>query len=589
VASDNPERTRRDLRPLAAILRFARPYRLQIAGALVSLLLAAGTVLALGSGLRVLVDQGVSAGDPHVLDRALLVLLAVVVVLAGATFGRFYLVSWIGERVVADIRRVLFDSLVRLSPGFFETMRSGEISSRITADTTLIQTVVGSSASMALRNVILLIGGLGMLAITSPKLTGLVLGVVPLVLIPILVFGRRVRSLSKVSQDRVAELGGQVGEVLDGVRTVQAFGRERWEGERFGGQVEGAFSAAVRRIRARAWLTAAVIVLSLGAVGVVLWIGGHDVLAGRISAGSLSAFVFYAVVVAGALGAISEVVGDLQRAAGAAERLLDLMAEVPEIAAPADPLPLPVPATGAVRFENVSFAYPSAPDRLVLADFTLDVRPGETVALVGPSGAGKSTVFQLLLRLHDPRTGRVMLDGVDLRAADPAEVRARMALVPQDPVVFAADAADNIRYGRDGADDATVKSAAATAAAADFIEALPNGYATFLGARGIRLSGGQRQRLAIARAVLRDPPLLLLDEATSALDAENERMVQEALARVARGRTTIVIAHRLATVLSADRIIVMDQGKVVASGTHAELVAAGGLYARLAELQFAGA
>jgi ATP-binding cassette subfamily B protein len=539
-----------DLRVLTALFGFVRPYWRQAIGALVALVVAAGTVLALGQGLRTLVDKGFSRSDAGLLDTALLVMLTVILLLAAATYSRFYLVSWIGERVVADLRRAIFAHVIKLSPGFFEVTRTGEVLSRLTTDTTLLQMVIGSSASVALRNFLLFVGASIMLAITSPKLTGLVFLFVPFVVAPIVIFGRRVRQLSRESQDRVA------------------------------------FNTAVRRIASRAMLTAIVITLVFGAVGTILWIGGHDVIAGRISAGDLSAFVFYAIIVAGSVGAISEVVGDLQRAAGAAERLLDLLNTEPAIAAPADPVALPDPARGEVRFENVSFNYPSRPDIPALNGLDLTVSPGETVAVVGPSGAGKTTVVQLLLRFYDPTQGVVRLDGVDLRDTDPQSVRARFALVAQEPVIFAADAWENIRYGRPDASNGEVRAAAEAAAATEFLDRLPDGMQSHLGERGVKLSGGQRQRIAIARAILRDPAVLLLDEATSALDAESERLVQEGLEYLMVGRSTIVIAHRLATILKADRIAVMDQGAIVDQGTHEQLAAAGGLYARLAKLQF---
>ncbi len=584
IAEAKPEARR--FQPLLALGPYLRPYRPQILGAAVALIVAAGTVLGLGAVLRRLVDDGLSGGNPALLDRAVLGMLAVVVVAAAATYGRFFLVSWIGERMVADLRRDVYARVLSLSPGFFEITPTGEIVSRLTTDTTLVQTVVGSSASVALRNLLLLIGGTVMLAVTSLKLTAMVLLIVPLVLVPILTFGRKVRRLSRLSQDRLADVSAYIDETLNAVRTVQAFTHEAQDRERFGARVEAAFATSVERIRARAFLTAVVILLVFGAVSVVLWIGGLDMLAGRISPGELSAFVFYAIVVAGAAGALSEVVGELQRAAGAMERMVELLNTEPEIKAPANPAPLPVPARGAVLFERVTFRYPSQPERSALSDFSLAIQPGETMALVGPSGAGKSTVFQLLLRFYDPAEGVVRLDGVDIAKADPAAVRARIGLVPQEPVIFSANAWENIRYGRPGASDAEVSEAAEAAFAAEFLDQLPDGFSSFLGEKGVRLSGGQRQRLAIARAILRDPAVLLLDEATSALDAESERTVQQALDRLMQGRTTLVIAHRLATVLKVKRIAVMDQGRVVAMGTHGELIRAGGLYARLAELQF---
>lgn len=575
----------RDLRQLRRLIPFLKPYGLGIAGALFALILAAATVLALGMGLRTLVDEGFGVGNAALLDQALMVLLGVIVLLAAATYGRFTLVSWVGERVVADIRRAVFDHILKLDPAFFEVTKTGEVLSRLTTDTTLLQTIVGSSLSMALRNVLLLVGGIVLLAITSPKLTLLVVGVVPLVVAPILIIGRRVRRLSRASQDRVADVGAYVEESINAVRTVQAFGHEDVDRVRFKGRVEDAFRTGMRRVRVRAVLTVIVIVLAFSAIGCILWIGGHDVLAGNISAGELAAFVFYAVVVAGATGAISEVIGDLQRAAGAAERLTDLLATKPKITAPANPVRLPSPK-GAVAFEKVTFAYPSQPGRPALRDFDLRIAPGEKLALVGPSGAGKSTVFQLLLRFYDPQSGRITLDGVSLRDADPKEVRARLGLVPQDPVIFSADAWENIRYGRPDADAAAVRAAAEAAHAVEFLDRLPEGFDSFLGERGVRLSGGQKQRVAIARAILRDPAVLLLDEATSALDSESERVVQEALAALMADRTTLIIAHRLSTVLSADRIVVMEEGKIVAVGSHETLLKSSPLYARLAELQF---
>ena len=576
----------RNLRPLRALAGYLAPHWRQAAGAAAALIVAASTVLAIGLGLRHLVDNGIAGNDPAVLDAALVILLGVIAVLAAATFFRSYLVAWVGERVVADLRRDVFAHILKLSPSFFEVTKTGEILSRLTTDTTLIQTVVGSTVSMALRNMLLFVGAAAMLLVTSPRLTGLVVLVIPLVLLPILVLGRRLRRLSRASQDRVADVGAHVEESISAVRTVQAFGHEGMDIVDFSMRVEEAFRTAIHRTRVRSALAVIVIVLALGAVCTILWLGGRDVMSGAMSAGDLSAFVFYAVVAAAALGALSEVVGDLQRAAGATERLMDLLAAEPEIAAPSDPAALPEPSRGRVAFEATVFAYPSAPDRPVLGDFDLDIAPGETVAVVGPSGAGKSTLFNLLLRFYDPVGGRITLDGVDICRAAPAAVRAKFGLVPQEPVVFSTTARENIAYGRPDASHAEIVEAAKAAAADEFLRALPEGYDSYLGERGVRLSAGQRQRLAIARAILRDPAVLLLDEATSALDSENERLIQDALGRLSRGRTTIVIAHRLATVMNADRIVVLDRGRAVATGTHDQLLAAGGLYARLAELQF---
>ena len=576
------------LRTLARVGVFLRPYRKQVIIAAIALVVAAAAVLAIGQGLKSVVDRGFGTGDAGQLDRTLALMLVVIAVMAGATFTRFYFVSWIGERVTADLRRAVFDHLLTLPPGFYEATRTGDVISRLINDTAMLETVIGSSASMAIRNLLLLAGGLTMLAITSAKLTLLVLAGVPVVVVPIILFGRRVKKLARATQDRVGDVGAYVDEALHEIRTVQAYGHEPEDRRRFAERVEAAFSTAIARIRQRAMLVASVIMLVFGAIGIILWIGGHDVVAGKLSAGQLSAFVFYAAIVAGAVGTISEVIGDLQRAAGATERLFELLGIEPEIRAPENPVALPLPARGTVAFDHVRFHYPSRRDTAALDDFTLEVASGENVALVGPSGAGKTTVFQLLLRFYDPQQGAVRIDGVDVRRADPREVRRRVAVVPQDPVIFAMTVLENVRYGRLEATDAEVRDACEAAFATEFISQLPESFESNLGERGVRLSGGQRQRLAIARAILADRPILLLDEATSALDAESERMVQRALERLMAGRTVLIIAHRLATVRHADRIAVMEDGRIKAVGAHDELLAASPLYARLAALQFAG-
>ena len=583
-AADRPKG--KDLRTLRRVLGFMRPYWPRALAAGVALVVTAGAGLGLGQGLRLLVDSGLAEGDPGALDWALGVLLGLSVVMAVGTYARFTLVSWLGERVVADLRNAVFHRVLSLDPGFFEVTKTGEILSRLTTDTTLLQSIVGSTASMALRNALILAGGIVMLFVTNAKLTLLALLVVPITVVPILVIGRKVRRLSRDSQDRVADVGAFAEESFNAIRDVQAFTHEGEDERRFGAEVREAFDVAVKRIRLRGALASIVILLVFLAIAVILYVGGHDLMAGRITGGELAAFVFYAVIVAFAVGVLSEVFGELQRAAGATERLIELLEAEPAITPPADPTPLPVPAQGRVCFEGVGFTYPSRPDRPALSGVDLAVEPGETVALVGPSGAGKSTMFQLLLRFYDPESGRILLDGVDLREADPQAVRQRLAIVPQDPVIFSASGLDNIRYGDPDASEEAVRQAARDAAADEFLRELPQGYDSFLGEKGTRLSGGQKQRIAIARALLRDPAVLLLDEATSALDAESERLVQQALARLMKGRTTLIIAHRLSTVVNADRIAVMDQGRIVATGPHHALLESNPLYARLAELQF---
>ena len=565
---------------------FLFPYRWRVVGAFIALSITAAATLGLGQGLKGLIDSGFSGGDSTTLDQALLLLVGLSVIIAFGTFARFYLVSWLGERVVADLRKAVFDRVLSLHPGFFEVTKTGEILSRLTTDTTLLQSVIGSSASMALRSALNFLGGMVMLFVTNAKLAGLVLLVVPIVVVPILIYGRRVRKLSRVSQDRVADVGAFAEESFNAIQTVQAFTHETEDRKRFDVQVKNAFDTAIRRTWARGLLSAIVILLVFNAIAVILWIGGQGVLSGEISGGELAAFVFYASVVAFSVGIISEVFGELQRAAGATERLIELLEVEPEILAPANAISMPDPSQGRVHFDGVTFHYPSRPDMPALVDFTLDIKAGETIALVGPSGAGKSTVFQLLLRFYDPEMGRVVVDDVNVSSADPQNVRQRMALVPQDPVLFGTDGWENIRFGRPEASNEDVRLAADAAAASEFLDELPNGFGTFLGEKGMRLSGGQRQRISIARAVLRDPAILLLDEATSALDAENERLVQTALEKLMVGRTTLIIAHRLATVLNADRIAVIDKGRMVAIGTHFELIKNNPLYARLAALQF---
>jgi ATP-binding cassette subfamily B protein len=580
------------LSALAGLLPFLRPYRRQFALAGIALVVAACATLAIPYAFKQMIDLGfgAAAGERSIrhVDATFLALFGVATVLALATAARFYLVSWLGERVTADIRAAVYRHVVNQSPEFFETTQTGEVLSRITTDTTLIQSVVGTSISLALRNTLLFAGGLAMLFVTSAKLSSIILALLVLVIVPIVLFGRRVRTLSRDSQDRIADASAMAGEILNAMPTVQAFTHEHIESARFGDSVESAFQTAMRRIRARAFLTMLAIVLVFGTIVFVLWLGAHAVLAGDMTGGDLGQFILYASIVAGSIGALSEVLGEAQRAAGATERLLELLAVRSPIQDPATPVALPArtAAGAALTLKDVTFSYPSRPDSAALGHLSLDIRPGETVAVVGPSGAGKTTLFQLFLRFYDPQAGSIALDGVDIRDLALHDLRAAVGIVPQDTVIFSANAMDNIRYGRSDATDAEVIAAARLAAAHEFIERLPEGYQSFLGERGVRLSGGQRQRIAIARALLKNPPLLLLDEATSALDAESERLVQTALEAAMVGRTTVIIAHRLATVQRADRIVVMDDGRIVETGTHASLVAMKGIYANLAALQF---
>ena len=577
----------RHRRAIRLASRFVAPYRWQALGALVALIVTAGITLSMGQGIRLLVDKGFMTQSPQLLNQSIGLFMLLVLGLAVGTFARFYLVSWIGERVVADIRRQVFNHLIYLHPGFYENNRSSEIQSRLTADTTLLQSVIGSSLSLFLRNALMVIGGVVLLFITNPKLTSIVVVALPLVLAPILIFGRRVRGLSRLSQDRIADVGRYVSETLGQIKTVQAYNHQAQDEQRFAVTVEQAFETARKRIVQRAWLITLVIVLVLGAVAVMLWVGGMDVMAGKISGGELAAFVFYSLIVGSAFGTLSEVIGELQRAAGAGERIGELLQSGNEITAPVGGgVKLAERVSGNLVLENLRFSYPSRPDSHAIDGLNLTVKAGETLALVGPSGAGKSTVFDLLLRFYDPQQGRLLLDGQPLTELDPQDLRRCFALVSQSPALFFGSVEENIRYGNPAATDAQVREAARIAHAHEFIEQMPEGYRTHLGDGGLGLSGGQRQRLAIARALLVDAPILLLDEATSALDAQSEHLIQEALPSLMHGRTTLVIAHRLATVQNADRIAVMDQGKLVAIGTHSQLIASNPLYARLAALQF---
>jgi ATP-binding cassette subfamily B protein len=577
---------RKSIGSLRMVWGYASRYPLQIAAAIVGLAFAAAATLAIPAGFQRMIDEGFGAGGSGDIDRYFYYLFMIVGVLALATALRFYFVSWLGERTVADIRRAVQRNLLRQAPAFFEENRPSEIASRMTSDTAVIEQIVGTTVSVALRNVVMGVGGTVYLFTLAPGLTGIMLLGIPVIIMPIVLLGRRLQNISRASQDRVADVGAMTTEVLGAMKIVQGFGQEGREADRFAGAVERTFATAKRRIAIRSVMTSTVIALLFGAIVALLWYGAAQVAAGKITGGTIAAFVLTGGLVAGAFGALTEVYGDLVRGAGAASRLNELLNAQPQIAPPARPVALPAPSSGALAFESVEFHYPTRPDAPALHDFSLAVQPNETVAVVGPSGAGKSTIFQLAQRFYDPQGGRITLDGIDIRDADPADIRARIAVVPQETVVFAASARDNLRYGNWAASDEQIWAAADAANATEFLKKLPDGLDTFLGEAGTRLSGGQRQRIAIARALIRNAPLLLLDEATSALDAESERLVQDALDRLMTDRTTIVIAHRLATVRAADRIIVMDEGRIVEQGNHDSLVAEGGLYARLAALQF---
>ncbi|MBB1074704.1 ATP-binding cassette domain-containing protein [Rhodoferax sp. 4810] len=576
----------RNLSALRRLLHFIQPYRWILTAAFITLIIAAGSVLTFGQVLRTLVDSGLASGSIAELNHALLFFFSIVIITAIAITLRAYLLDWIGERVVADIRSAVFTRVLQLDLIYFERIRTGELISRLTSDTALLQIVVGSTLAMAVRSALLMLGGIIMLAITSPALTALVLLGVPIVIAPGWWLGSRVRRLARGSQDRIADIGAYVDETIHGIRTVQAFNHETIDSQHYGERLEAAFSIARERAWNSALLSGVATLMTFGAIGLVIWVGGHQVLTGELSGGQLSAFLFYAVLVASSVGSLSDLSGQLLRGAGASERLMELLEMQPRITAPPVPISLAPPVRGCIECEQMSFYYPSRPETPALDQVHFTIAPGERVALVGPSGSGKSTLFQLLLRFYDPSSGFIRFDGIDLRALDPKELRTHIALVPQEPVIFATSAWENIRYGLNTATDAQIRQAATVAHAIEFIEKLPQGFNTDLGERGIRLSGGERQRIAIARTILRNPRLLLLDEATSALDAASEQFVQAALEQLMRDRTTIVIAHRLATVRHADRILVLEHGRIVATGDHTSLMRDGGLYAKLAALQF---
>jgi ATP-binding cassette, subfamily B, bacterial len=576
----------RSLRPLLHLLPYLLRYRGTLALAIGALLIASGLMLTLPVAGRYVIDQGFASGSGTAVNRYFLMFGGLVVVFSAFASTRFYLLSWIGERVVADIRDAVYAHVIRMDPAFFEVTRTGEVLSRLTADTTLIQSIAGVGFSMVLRSLLQLPGALAMLAITNLRLMGMIVLLIPAVMLPVVLIGRQVRRLSRASQDRIADTSALASESLNAVQIVQAFTAEPSLTRRYHDTIEASFTTAVVRTRIRAVMTFISFVCILGGITLVLWVGARAVLEGEMSYGDLGQFLLYAILTGSAAATLTEMWGEVQRASGAMERMVELLGAEPQIAAPAHPVAMPAPGAGRIRFENVGFSYPSRPGQQALDNFTLDIEPGECIAFVGPSGAGKSTTFQLLLRFYDPQSGRLIIDGVDVATAEPREVRARIALVPQDTVIFGDSARENIRFGRPDASDEEVRSAARLAVADHFISELPQGYDTFLGERGTRLSGGQRQRIAIARAILKNPPILLLDEATSSLDAENEQQVQHAIDHLMQGRTTIIIAHRLATVLKAHRIVVMDQGRIVDIGTHEQLVKHNALYARLAELQF---